>query len=808
MGNQTIEQMKLDFIADATERVERIIETLSSLSGLADSPGVDVDAIFRTAHSLKGTAGMFELGEISTLSGAIENLLEAIRSHKLHLDSKVAEVLIEGFDEILALLSKASGRRVATSPQRVIDEIEELLAGVQGKSEARDRIKPIVSDIDLSEEQEKLIRSRLSQGAEVLLARFDHLPTETAQEVLLRRIQDSGEILTMGYDERTNSLVVIVELRGEVAELEGAVRSAGGSLRRLDLDSNSDQTEQPADGRAKGWAQCPKDSSTKPTLSVKVDIKLLDEMMNSISELRSAQIGMTTIAQRIPSTSQTRRLRDDLLKLSLQVSKRISSLETTIAQVRLVPISMLFDRFRGEIRRLARRLGKRATLVVEGEETLIDRALLERIYEPMVHIVRNAIAHGIEKPEHRLANGKPEQGRILIRATQVANQLQIDIEDDGRGIDTDRIRQIARSKGLATPDDELLDLLFTPGFSTRDDVDDVAGRGVGLDAVKVQVEALRGTVSIKSVPRRGTTVSIHLPLTLTLSRGILVGEHSIPVVLPLNGITEVMRVAADEVKPHETLATIDYRGQKIKAYNMAEIFGMGDCECQYAVITCLGKSTWAALVSDIGGEVDIVSRPVPDVLCLPRFVSGATELADGRAALIIHPEYLKDALIQRDEQYRSGAWQWVGEVPNLTLNQGQLEVMVFRVGSGTFALPTGLVREVADMRAITHLPTLRPLWEGICFIRGICHGVASLGSPAPFEDGSSSRLIVLHVPKATAIAATEVTNVVTISAGDFKVEGKGCESKPLAEVARFTWEGEQVALLDVGSIVRKVLSET
>ncbi len=790
MKDQALERMKLDFIADATERIEKMAESLYGLNPLDGYSSLDVDSLFRTAHSLKGTAGMFELGDVSTLSGAIENLLGHVRSGSIAVDADVVDMLVEAFDEILTLFAKAAGKHITTRAHEVLEKLENFVSQ-HGLTPSEGTTPKSLLGMDLNRDELESLRSQVRQGKEIIVASFSSLEDDLSQDVLLRQLHEAGEIIAIRYgDSQPASMTIVMASHTHYDALERVVKQSGGDLRRV----TSDIVGKPSCSSCRDSTGAgPSQQVEVPELRVKVNISTLDRMMNSISELRSVQLSMMGMVNRIPANNQTRRLRDDLLKLSIEVSKRITSLETTLANIRLVPVSTILERFRREIRRLSRKLSKRVELVVEGEATLVDKALLERIYDPILHIIRNAVSHGIENPEERLSCGKPQEGKILIRASQVANQLQIEIVDDGRGIDTDRILEIARAKGIDTRDANPLDLLFLPGFSTKSDVDDVSGRGVGLDAVKCEIEKLRGSVSLSSIPRRGTSVSILVPLTLTLSRGVLVGQKTIPCVLPLSEIGEVMRMSpAKKISSGEKIF-LKHRGMEVEVFNLSRLFGIADSQEKYAVLTQTEKVSWALAISDIGGEVDIVSRSLPHTLSLPQFVSGATELVDGRAALIIHPEQINHAPVGVGGN--AGKIQDASEVSWDDLVKAKtIEVMVFSAANTLLGLPTSFVKEVTQAKPITHLPLLHPLWDGICFVRGTCHGVVCLSG-----DGAASldpsRLIVLHQPQRTVIAADEIESVMEISTEKISVKGTTHRGRIVAHFATFTSKRGEILLL-------------
>jgi two-component system chemotaxis sensor kinase CheA len=430
MADETLEQMKADFVADSSETLDRLAQRLSELDRRGPFPRDLVDELLRKIHSLRGTAGMFGLDEASAVAKSFESLLEAVRSGKAGVTADLLDLSVEVLDALGLLLGERAGDRpCADAAVRRI----ELWLGAAG--------------------------SQAGQGR-------------------------------------------------QEAAAAGAVGAAGVA--------------------GAGSAACgPVPEAGPVALSVKVDIALLDSIINTVSELFSAKLALAAIAKRLPRQSATRKIADDLLKASLQLDKRLQELQSSVIDARLVPVSILFYRFRAEVRRLARLAGKDVELVCEGESTRIDRAVLDRLHDPLLHIIRNAVGHGIEDPGERSASGKAARARIVLAAGQEASHVRIDVEDDGRGIDLEAIRAVANAKGFSTADaDSALDLLFRPGFTTKTKQDDISGRGVGLDAVRTHIEALGGMVTVSTQRGKGTRFSLWVPLTLAMSRGMLIGGVS------------------------------------------------------------------------------------------------------------------------------------------------------------------------------------------------------------------------------------------------------------------------------------------
>jgi two-component system chemotaxis sensor kinase CheA len=462
-----------------------------------------------------------------------------------------------------------------------------------------------------------------------------------------------------------------------------------------------------------------------------------------------------------------------------------------------------------EVRRLAKSLGKRVGLGFEGESTLVDRVLLERLHDPLLHIIRNAVSHGIETPDERTAAGKPVEGRVLVRARQESNHMRIDVKDDGRGIDIAKIKAVARAKGISLrPEDAAVDLIFRPGFSTKEDVDDVSGRGVGLDAARTQVDGMRGVTAVDSQPGTGTTFSIWVPLTLAVSRGILVEEGGIPVIVPLGSVTEIVSLRDGLQGEMIERGTISCKGQEFRFLSLSKRLGLSaEAKPDYAVITGVGVKSQAIGVGKVCGETEIVSRPLPPAVGAPCFVSGAAELHDGRAAIIVQPGEMSRAMPAVGQRPETGC---ISSLSARELIEGWrsgnlLDLLVFRSGSELFASPLCLLKEVVQIRSCTRLPSLGNPWQGLFFVRGMCHALAKLGHSSGTDNVAVHKAVVYRVPERCGVAADTVGST-GIPYRKLKIAADRPGRDPFAPVATFEWKAQTVAVVDIGGVFRQVLA--
>jgi two-component system chemotaxis sensor kinase CheA len=463
---------------------------------------------------------------------------------------------------------------------------------------------------------------------------------------------------------------------------------------------------------------------------------------------------------------------------------------------------MLFERYRGEVRRLARHRGKSLKLAFEGESTQVDRALLQRLHDPVLHIIRNAVDHGIEAPDERTRSGKDAQGTILVKARQDGSHIRIDIQDDGRGIDEEKVKAAALRRGVHIEAGEsTLTCLFKAGMSTREQADEISGRGVGLDAAKTQIEAMRGMITVDTEPGAGTTFSIWVPLALAVSRGILVEEADVPAVVPLGSVVEVLRITRPRREDILERGTMKYRGVDIRVAVLSEMVGIDKPKAAgFAVIVGVGENRCAIAVEKVRGETDIVSRPLPYAMIAPRFITGAAELDDGRAAIIIQPEeILRDSTaesIERtdtvtDSQAPSEEWK----------RERMLRILVFRRGDELYGVPLELPSEVIPAREITAMPVLGREWQGLFFARGMCHGLIAIPGSGSAEEESIQRMIVLKFPESCGIGATDVLGHFVLPHQKLKQDPCKDGFPSHATCGVFDWRGNAVRVLDIPGVL-------
>ncbi|OUM92685.1 MAG: hypothetical protein BAA04_01625 [Firmicutes bacterium ZCTH02-B6] len=379
--------------------------------------------------------------------------------------------------------------------------------------------------------------------------------------------------------------------------------------------------------------------------TIRVSVRVLDKLMNLVGEL---VIDRTRIARLGHVDLSIEDLREELELVTGHLSRITTDLQDTIMQARMVPLETLFRKFPRMVRDLARRLNKQVRFVISGEDTELDRAVIEQIGDPLVHLIRNAIDHGVESPEARRAAGKDPEGLVQLRAYHQENSIYIEVSDDGRGIDPSKVKQIAVTKGLITHDQaqkldksEVYDLLFMPGFTTTDKVSDVSGRGVGLDVVRKNIERVNGTVTLESEVGQGTRWIIRLPLTLAIVQAMLVRVRDTTFAIPLQAVVEILRVDEPQVRMANGWHMIHVRDQVIPLVNPGDVWGPTFAatwrtdQANPVVVLQAAAAPLALAVDRVIGEQEIVIKNIEGMVGHVAGISGASILGDGSVALIL-----------------------------------------------------------------------------------------------------------------------------------------------------------------------------
>jgi len=380
--------------------------------------------------------------------------------------------------------------------------------------------------------------------------------------------------------------------------------------------------------------------------TIRVDVERLDELMNLVGELVLGRNRLLQIISGIVEKFEGEATSRELMDTVSQVEYLTSELQTVVMRARMLPIAKVFNKFPRMVRDLSREMNKEVDLFIYGEETEVDKSVIEYIHDPLVHIIRNAIDHGIESREERIKAGKPEKGKIILKAEHEGNYIVITVEDDGRGIDPNKIRRKAVEKNLITEqeamsisDKDILNFIFIPGFSTADKVTNVSGRGVGLDVVKANITKLNGMIDVQSKLGFGTKFVLKLPLTLAIIQGLLIGVCGEVFIIPLSSVIEVVRVKSNQVHSIKGKEMIRLRDSVLPLVRLERIFNLGSNgegkENLYVVVLGLAEKKLGLIVDELIGQKEVVIKSLGSYLKNIKGIAGATILGDGTVRMII-----------------------------------------------------------------------------------------------------------------------------------------------------------------------------
>ena len=615
-----------DYFAEADEHMTAVRQSLLTLESAPASatPHAVLEELFRSFHSLKGISAMVELREAELLAHQMESCLRALRQGTLTLTGERFDVLVDG----VRMLERVIAARRSSSPPPMIEPVVEKLDML---AQARDDASPSGGG---SGTAHAAPNSHDSAGARRWRVTFVPSPQLVERGVKVDTVR--ARLLQIG----------------QVLTVAPKVVPGGGISFEFDLlTSNHSQLDQ---WRDDGLTYEPMDAPPaseveRPTLDltpagssnvVRVDLARLDELMRLVGEMVVTRSRLEDTLRRVESFvpfQEWRALQDH----SARIERNLRDLREGVMRVRLVPVSEIFRRMPFVVRDLARDSGKRVHLELTGQSAEIDKFLVERMMDPVLHLVRNAISHGIESPEARLAAGKPPEGTIRLGAATVGETVAIDIADDGAGIDLESVAQRARALGLMADGEldarMLLDIICASGFSTRDEADRASGRGVGMAVVRDAVEGLGGTLSVETRAGLGTTFRMTLPLTLAITDAIIAHVGAQIFAVPQTAVREVVEVDASLLRAFEHNELMPYRGGTLPMIRVSDLFSLpATPRARYhAVVIGAGQTAIGLIVDRIAGQREVVVKAVTDPLIRVDGVSGATELGDGRVVLIL-----------------------------------------------------------------------------------------------------------------------------------------------------------------------------
>lgn len=654
------------FRTEAAELLEQIESGLLDLTRSLDDRD-QIDAVFRGLHTLKGSGAMFGFEALAAFTHHCETAFDRVRKGDVPATHELVSAVLSAQDHMRALLETPNGDHDAMSAS-LLDNLHRAVNGA-GSTAPAAGIAPTVAP-----------RAEAAGGMREWRIRFS-LPVNamangTNPLGLLDEMRDLGECRIVADTAGVPDLATLdphdihlawdVTLKTEkpCSDIEDVFIFV---MDDMELDITEIAAQHPAaipvadlmpkavvvTEREAPAIQAANDSKqAKSAENVRVPAERLDEMMDRVGELVIAQSRLTQLA----GTAADLGLRS----VSEEIERLSGELRDTMMVLRMMPVASLFSRFRRLVHDLSRETGKDIELVTEGESTEVDKTVIDRLADPLVHLVRNSIDHGLEKPDERIAAGKDPKGKVILSAHQTGGEVIITIKDDGRGINRDRVRAKAETSGLIQPgqtlsDPELLQLIFQPGFSTAQAVTNLSGRGVGMDVVKKTVEALRGAIDITSKPGDGSEVSLRIPLTLAIIDGLLVRVGGGCYVIPLSAVEECLELSLEDDLRSRGRSFISLRDSLVPFLRLRELFRTGTQPDQHqkVVVISTGSERVGLVVDQIIGDHQTVIKSMSKLHHDVATFSGATILGDGSVALILDVTHLVAAGQHQEAQMRA-----------------------------------------------------------------------------------------------------------------------------------------------------------
>lgn len=696
------------FIDETKEHLQSLNEHILELEKDPENDDT-INEIFRAAHTLKGMAGTMGFARMQRLTHDLENVFQEIRNGNMKANAKLVDILFRGLDALESYLEVISttGNEGTEDNEDIINDLNEVIAeekGTGGSAGDADKEAPVQA----ARESAAPASSRESKYERIPVSEYEINSMNKAKEegqnvfgvtvylhescilkaarafLVFKTMESRGELIkSMPTTEQIEDeefeldfswILATKEDKETVKQLIMNVSEiADVVIGDFQYDSQIVQEEEEVsetkvDQKQKSAAESPEpkkaaQSASKGKVasrSVRVDIDKLDVLMNLVSELIIAKNALVSVSSGGEGSdvgsdigedagSGVNEVQSQAFHENIEYLERVTTnLHESVMKVRMVPIESVVNRFPRMIRDLNRKLGKKMELYMSGEDTELDRTVIDELGDPLMHLLRNSADHGLESNAERVRLGKPEVGSIFLDAYQDGNNVTIEVRDDGGGIDTEKVKRKALERGTITEqqaetmsDKDFIDLLFRPSFSTADQISDISGRGVGLDVVKTKIESLGGSIEAKSVKGEGSTFAIQLPLTLAIIQALMVEVGEEKYAIPLGNVDTIEDVLMNEIKLVQSKEVIHLRGSVIPIIRMNEILEMedyeksGETESEIIVVVKKGDQRIGLAVDKLLGQQETVIKSMGHHITNAKLFSGATILGDGEVALIL-----------------------------------------------------------------------------------------------------------------------------------------------------------------------------
>jgi two-component system chemotaxis sensor kinase CheA len=675
------EELKV-FLEETEEQIELLDNDIVRMEKEADNAEL-MQEIFRAAHTIKGSSGMVGHTRMAELTHAMENLLDKLRNRQLAVSSPIVNALLFGLDALKAL------KEEVVSQEEADLDIVPIVARLKELANPAAEIKTVSSvgtlkltPADIQEIKDALVKERSIYRIKA------SVPADSAWAAV-RFMQVLGELGRIGKvvtscpsareieEEKAGcELEVIFSGLADMEMVRGEVKSVAEIDEVTIVHMNDDEIFGQESAPSPAVAEAPPGPAGKTVAgsvvqkaaaasgqdsqalqSVRIDVKVLDNLMNIVEELVIDRSRISRVGKVLTAKYENDEIIHELSATSNHIIKIINELQENIMKVRMVPISTIFSRFPRLVRDLAQKQQKKLDFSVQGGETELDRSIIEQIRDPLLHLLRNAVDHGIEAPSVRLEAGKAETACVKLEARQEQGNIVITLEDDGKGIDTARLKEIGVKRGFITEESaanmaaaDAVDLIFIPGLSTAEKATEVSGRGVGMDIVRTNIENLGGSIAIDTGLGKGTRFTIRLPLTVAIVQGLLISSAGATYIMPLASVVETLTVSRSEIKSINQHEVIRLRDSIVPIMGLENVLGRQTKRAEIGehnliVVIKAGERLAGLVVDDLMERQEIVVKPLGSYLGDIEGISGATILGDGKVALILDAASLAKMMV-------------------------------------------------------------------------------------------------------------------------------------------------------------------
>ena len=684
------------FIDESEEHLQTLSDCIMVLEKEPDNKDT-INEVFRAAHSLKGMAGTMGFKRMQHLTHDMENVFQEVRSDHIKVTSGMIDLLFKCLDALEGYVDniKSTSDEGTEDNEVIIKELNDFIAKTEGAeetgntetSEAKEAAPESTQEekagqekIELTNDEKKAIREAESNGQHIYVMTVhiqkDCLLKAARAFLVFKAVEDFGQILVyrpssqdiedekfefefsffLASEESEDKIVAVAKAVSEIEKVDAEeihldeyVKEAEAQEEQQAKEATAEQKEAPAEAPKAAEKKAPaanakKQTNAKPVTgrTVRVDIEKLDALMNQVSELIIAKNSLVSI-----SSNESGEYQNQSFHEQIEYLERITTnLHESVMKVRMVPIESVVNKFPRMIRDLSRKLGKKMELYMTGEDTELDRTVVDQIGDPLQHLLRNSADHGLEDNATRVERGKPEVGSIFLKAFQEGNNVIIEVGDDGNGIDVAAVMDKAVERGVITAEQaenmsqkEIINILFLPSFSMAKKITDISGRGVGLDVVKSNIEALGGDVEVRTQLGEGTTFIVRLPLTLAIIQALMVEIRDEKYAIALGSISNIESIPVNEIKYVQAQEVIHLRGAVIPLIRLDQVLDMEEKQEEpenlTVVIVKKGDSLAGLVVDNLIGQQEIVIKSLGKYINNNKIISGATILGDGEVALIL-----------------------------------------------------------------------------------------------------------------------------------------------------------------------------